>query len=210
MPQFEAIPLTDPEDFSRAHIIERIVRGICKFETVFSDFQRGCEEGCTQEKPVAEMCEECQRQMATVVAALAAPNSLTWEVWETSGDTPALAGVVYVTNIRPGEDATGHYVFFDGKLADKTETLRAIIAWLFESHDGWTALRRLTVEIPAYSFAVARHAARKLGFGGPFNHRLKGATVPVEGVKREAIRWRGKYEDLLIMGKLKEGSQNVE
>lgn len=210
MASYEVFPMVDPPDLSRAHIIEGIVRRICGFEAVFNDFQRGCEQRCYESKPVTEVCDKCKICMALVAQSLAAPNSRVWEVWNTEGDQPSVVGVIYVTDIVPGEDATGHYVFFDNDLRGKTGVLKEVISWLFSDHEeiGWKALRRLTVEIPEFAYALARHAHRQLGFGGPFSYSLRPHTKPigVEGVKRKRVPWRGTRKDLLILGLVNEAA----
>jgi hypothetical protein len=136
--------------------------------------------------------------MALVAKTLTAPDSIAWEVWDTSGEVPEVVGIIYVTDVVLGEDATGHYVFFDRDLRGKTGVLREVIEWLFSDHEesGWVALRRLTIEVPEFAHALARHAQRKLGFGGPFN----ADGIHVEGVKRKRIPWRGARKDLYILG----------
>jgi len=201
---FEAIPmLLTPE---RGKIVEEIVRKVCAHETVFSDYQAACEQKCYERAALPEMCERCATRMVTVTQAFFRPNSIAWEVWKVGVEKPEVVGIVYVTDVRPGEDATGHYVFFDGNLSSKTGVLLEIIEWLFSDHpeSGWKALRRLTVEIPDFAFALARHASKKLGFGGPFKYSMNGISLRVEGVKRKAVTWKGKQRDLLLLGKLNE------
>jgi hypothetical protein len=96
-----------------------------------------------------------------------------------------------------------HYVFFDGDLRSKTKLLQRVLDWVFVDHPevGWTGLQRLTLTIPDYAYALARHAQRYLGFSGPFTYKTGGKTIKVEGVKRHAINWRGEPRDLIIMGK---------
>jgi len=146
--------------------------------------------------------------MASVAKTLSDSGSRVWEVWRVGGE---VVGVIYFTNIVPGGDATGHYIFFDEKLRDKTEVLNEIMAWAFEDHpeEGWIALRRITIEIPDHASALVRHAHKRLGFGGPFRHVLSKrtfqgkevkSTVRVEGVKKNAVLWRGEFRDLIILG----------
>lgn len=198
---YEAIPfLATPE---RADVTSRILRAIVGHETVFNDFQRGCEEECYREKDVAEMCPQCRGRMELVAAALLRPDARSWEVWRVNGEAPELAGLIRISRIVPGMDAVGHYVFFDNDLRGKTKALKSIIGWLFEDHEeeGWHALPRLTVEIPDFAYALARHAHKRLGFGGNFEWKPpRGKAIAVEGVKREVIPWRGQKRDLLILG----------
>ena len=201
---YEVLPLKlTPE---RAEIVSGILRNIFTHETVFSDYQKGCGE--CEEKLLEEMCAKCQAQMAIIARTLGDSSSRVWEVWKVGG---SVVGVIFFTNIVPGNDATGHYIFFDEKLSNKTEILKEIMAWAFENHtsSGWIALRRLTIEIPDHASALVRHAHKRLGFGGRFRHVLSSrmrngkrqeTSVRVEGVKEKAVLWRGELRDLLILG----------
>ena len=171
---------------ARADIISYIMRAMLKFETMFSDYQK-----------------EEETKLAAIASALTKPDSLTWEVWRAEdGQVVDVVGILHLSEIRNGHDAVAHYVFFDGDLRGKTDLIEKVLDWAFTDHDDWPALQRLTIEIPDFAFALARHAQKKLGFGGPFKHRVGGKTVNVEGVKRGALMWRGEPRDLLIMGKL--------
>jgi RimJ/RimL family protein N-acetyltransferase len=190
--QYEVIPFLDIP--GREKVIEEIVRKTCSFDTAFSDYQATCADNCVSNSALADFCELCKVRAAVVAVALT--KGLTWEVWGDEG----VVGIIRLSDIRPGEDALGHYIFFDRKLNGKTEVVQAIINWAFEEHEGWTPLHRLTVQVPDFAFALARHATKKLGFGGPFDFEMKGRTIPVEGVKREGIMWRGTRRDLLTLG----------
>lgn len=193
---YEIYPLiATPE---RAHILSKIMRSIAFHETVFSDYQQGCDEKCT-DKALEEMCPLCLRQMELISRALTAPHTRVWEVWDLRNE-PEIVGVVYFCDVIPGVDATGHYVFFDRDLVSKTGIIKRVIEWAFEDHDDWTALRRITVEIPAYAKVLARHAHKKLGFGGRFSYK----RLRVEGVKEAAVRWRGRDHDVYVMGLLRQ------
>lgn len=201
---YEVLPLRlTPE---RAPIISSILRNIFTHETVFSDYQRGCGE--CDEKLLEEMCERCQRQMRVISKTLGSPDSRVWEVWKVGGE---VVGVIFFSDIVPGNDAKGHYIFFDQKLSNKTGVLNEIMSWAFEDHttEGWRALRRITIEIPDHASALIRHAHKRLGFGGRFRHvlssrifkgKLQETSVKVEGVKEKAVMWRGELRDLLILG----------
>ena len=201
-----------PIDLSpaRAEIISGIMRKIAATENVFADYTGTCEAGCVErEVLLEEMCPTCLARMGIIAATLTAPTSRVWEVWKTNGEDPEVAGVISFTDIQGGIDAKAHYIFFDQRLSDKTPIMRDIIAWAFEDHEGWRALARLTIEIPKPFGALARHASRKLGFGGGFRYKMrevaKGtSTEPeylnVEGVKRDAVTWKGRAHDLLILG----------
>jgi len=189
---YELIPLLDIP--GREKVMEDLVRKTCSFDTAFSDFQATCSDNCTKSCEIEDFCEICK--IRSRVVALAFTSGLTWEVW---GETEVV-GIIRLSDIKAGEDALGHYIFFDHDLSGKTDVLQAIINWAFEDHEGWRALQRLTIQIPDFAFALARHATKKLGFGGPFEFELKGKKVPVEGVKKNGISWRGQRRDLLTLG----------
>lgn len=131
---------------------------------------------------------------------LADRASLIWEVWAFTDEDADVVGLVYLTDIEAGVDAKAHYVFFDRKLADKTELLENVRDWAFTDRPGWKALKRITIELPDYAWSVASHANKYLGFGGDFEYEHKGRTISVEGVKRAAFRWRGVDRAVWIMG----------
>lgn len=193
---YELLPLVDSP--ARAAILEEMVRKVCAFDTAFSDFQDACEEQCFRTKSVTTLCPECAYRFAVVAASLA--TGLNWEVWKTSAEGTQLVGIIRLSNIRPGVDALGHYVFFDHDLRGKTGVIKEFIDWCFSPHEGWSPLRRMSIEVPDFAFSLVRHATKKLGFGGEFKYTLQGKTVPVEGVRREAILWRGVWRDLLYLG----------
>jgi hypothetical protein len=184
--RYQAIPLyLSPE---RDHILDRILSEMVRFETMFTDYQK-----------------EDDTRKAAVAASLTKLDSFTWEVWELENQLPIdLVGILHLSQIVPGQDAVAHYVFFDGDLRSKTSLLQRVLDWVFVDHPevGWSGLQRLTLHIPAYAHALARHAQKYLGFSGPFTYKTGGKTLKVEGVKRQAILWRGEPADLLLMGKL--------
>jgi len=175
---------------NRANIISHIMRSMLKFETMFTDYQKN---------------EETKLQ--AIALSLTRPDSLTWEVWRAEdGKVVDVVGILHLAKIRNGHDGVAHYVFFDGDLRGKTALISKLLDWAFTDHEDWDALQRLTIEVPDYAFALARHAQKKLGFGGPFKHRIGGKTVEVEGVIQGALIWRGEPRDLLIMGKLNDNA----
>lgn len=193
---YEAIPFrATPE---RAEIVSKLIRGICGFDEVFSDGVQACSERCFQGKELGEFCPGCAARMTLVSRALLKPDSRVWEVWSSE---PELVGVIYVTDVLPGMDAVGHYIFFDRDLRGKTGVLKEVIRWLFTDSDDWKGLRRLTIEIPDFAGALAKHAHKRLGFSGDFRTKLlDGTELKVEGVKRNALVWRGKPRGLIYMG----------
>ena len=187
---YELIPFTRVPE--RSEIISKIIRSIASHETLFSDYGAPCGEECVKTLSWPEMCETCKARMSTISLALTAPNTRAWEVWNEESE---VVGIIYFSDILPGLDAKGHYVFWDeAHLRKKTPVIQEAISLMFED------VGRLTIEIPASFAVLARHAQKKLGFGGPF--RAKGG-LQVEGVKRSAVRWRGEDVDLLILGRLR-------
>jgi hypothetical protein len=170
-------------------------------ETFFSDFTRGCNGEC--DGFCTNRSTNCQIARAAVIRSISKPDAIAWEVWKTDAEENYidLVGILRLERVTVGCDATAHYFFFDGKLRDKTKLLRAWNDWLFSDHEGWTALNRITIEMPAFMFALARHAVRKLGFGGPYDYSRGKTTIPVEGVKQNAFLWRGDWHDILSLGK---------
>ena len=188
--QYEAVPYTPTAE--RAAIVSRIMREMLQFETIFTDYQRGCEGTCGA-------CDNCMRALHCISYVLAHADSRSWEVWRED----ELVGILMLTRVVPGMDAEAHYVFFDGKLTDKTSLLEEMIQWTFEDHEDWQALKRLTLVVPDFAYTLAHHAQRKLGFGGGFSYNLNGKRLQVEGIKRAAYRWRGIDRDMLVLGRLR-------
>ena len=197
---YELVPLLDRPE--RAEIISTIVKKACSFDTAFSDFQSVCDDRCPDSKDFHEFCNICKLRAGVV--ALALRTGITWEVWNDS----EVVGIIRLSDIRPGLSATGHYLFFDRQLNSKTEVIQAAIDWAFAEHEGWAPLKRISVDIPDFAFALARHASKKLGFGGPFQFNLKGKKIPVEGVTQRGILWRGVERDLLHLGLLNPNSSS--
>lgn len=195
---FEAYPFTPTPQ--RSHITSRIIREVSCFETLFTDYERACVPLCADVYP----CPRCRSRLETVAWRLSHPSARVWEVWKKGPDADVI-GILYLTDVIPGGDAKAHYVFWDTGLKDKTELIENMIQWCFEDHENWNALRRLTVEVPDYAFALARHAANKLGFNGDFKYFIPGRGrqhIPVEGIKRNVLPWRGEMHDMLILGRL--------
>lgn len=195
---YEALPFAPT--LERASVGSKILRSLCKYETLFTDYERACPALCME-------CPACERRREAVVRTLLDPYARVWEVWRFGADAD-IVGILYLTRVVPGCDAYAHYVFFDGDLRGKSHLIEEMIQWAFTDHadEGWIALKRLTVEVPDYAFALARHATKVLGFGGAFTHRVGRHSIPVEGVRRAALRWRDQDRDILILGRLNDGS----
>ena len=189
--KYQALPLVIA--LHREPILDKILSNMIRFENMFTDYQKN---------------DETRKR--SVVANFMKPDSLTWEVWKLdAASLPVdLVGILHLSEIRLGQDAIAHYVFFDEKLSGKTNLINTVIDWAFEDHpeSGWEALNRITVMVPDMAFALARHARRYLGFGGPFTYKIGRKSVQLEGIKRNAIRWHGQKRDLLFMGRLNASS----
>ena len=191
---------TEPE--AAAHAMWKnstVLRRCAAQESLFNDFVRGCggecEGFCTDRSP------QCDVVKRVVTRELTKPDAVVWEVWKEGSDVD-LVGILRLDRVQLAGDARAHYFFFDGRLVGKTPLLKAWSEWVFSDHPviGWTALSRVTVEVPAHAFALARHAQKRLGFGGPYNYRSNGHRLKVEGARRLAQRWRGEWEDMVVMG----------
>ena len=171
-----------------------IVRRCAAHEAFFSDYSKGCQGLCNglciNETPA------CTAVQNTVIHTLAKPDALLWEVWSvnTNQQPIDLVGILRLSELVPRCSAKAHYFFFDAKLHDKTALLAAWKAWAF-APDG-AGLHRVTIEVPAYAKALGYHAYRHLGFGGPY----KLGRFAVEGVMKDAIKWRDTWHDIYIMG----------
>lgn len=200
---YEAFPLQlwnpNPATILKTH---RLLTNIIRHENFFTDYTKACDEACGD-------CSRCRQTKAIVGAKLLQTDSLNWEVWSKNPETGALldfVGILRLSDVSPGCDATAHYFFFDGKLRDKTTLLEDWAQWAFTERPNWLPLKRVTIEIPSHAFALARHATKHLGFGGPFEYRHDNkTTIPVEGIRQNAVLWRGNWHDLLILGRLNDG-----
>lgn len=195
----EAIPFCPTPD--RYAVVSHVLREMSRYETIFTDYQRACVPLCDD----VTQCPNCAGRIMRVSQVLTDPKARAWEVWQNDEKGTSIVGMVYITDIVLGGDAIAHFVFFDDELRGKANLLESMIQWCFTDNpeDGWVGLRRLTVEVPDFAFALARYANRKLGFGGEYLYRgRKGSAIPVEGVKKSAIPWRGTHADLLLLGRV--------
>jgi hypothetical protein len=200
---YEAVPFRP-----RPEVMSTILRGIAASDGHFSRFDKlrcTAEDGpCYTHSDIDDMCDACKGRIIVASVSLTRPSMRAWEVWRTAEDIPVLTGIVILSEIQPGIDANAHYVFFDRDLRGKTALLRSLIEWAFSEHEDWLPLQRVTLEIPFPAFALARHAAKKLGFGGPHQITYAGKPLAVEGMKTRGTRWDGSPADLLILGLVNE------
>lgn len=194
---YEAYPLQiNNPNLATIQKCEILLQKSIEHESFFTDYEKACDSKCNT-------CDQCVRARQAVSAAIQDPRALCWEVWRLDPETYELldfVGILRLSRVKLGCDATAHYFFFDGKLRDKTDLLHAWKHWAFTDHPRWKALNRVTLEVPSFAFALARHAARYLGFTGPYGYEYKKSKLTVEGVKKKAILWRNEWHDELIMG----------
>lgn len=91
-------------------------------------------------------------------------------------------GLLYGTEIRPGRSALAHYVFWKGRQAGKQRVILYTLALMMEE----LGLHRINITIPMYAHA-ALHRVHKMG-------------LRIEGRRREAILYNGRWSDMLEFG----------
>ena len=205
-----APPSSDAENFHMSYLavpfspapaskLEYILTRLVEHDTWWSDFERGRRE--------------------TAARLLMAQNNAVFEVWKFGSDVQQgqqPAGVILLTDILPGVDAKAHFIFFDGRLRDKTALLKNMMAWAF----GAFQLHRLTAEIPDYAFALVKYAREQLGFryegegrtikqrderthteGRPrwVDQTLTGWQAGFSSRRYQVVRWQGAWHDLLLL-----------
>ena len=210
---YEAYPLTfdlsSVEALAHSSWKNTIILGrIAAHSTFFTDYTRGCDGEC------GNFCTNLSPRCAAVKQATAAvlmkPDSIAWEVWtkERTGEAVDFVGILRLDRIILGCDAVAHYFFFDRKLRDKGPLIEAWHNWGFSDSEEWQGLHRATLEIPSHSHILARHAQKRIGFGGPYTYRppsngtSRVRPIAVEGVRKDAIRYNDAWHDLIIMGKV--------
>lgn len=95
-------------------------------------------------------------------------------------------GVVYVTDLIPGDSAQGHFLFWDRKSAGRHRIILAALQWVMDNFD----LHRVSIEVP-------RHAYNAL-------HRLYKIGFRVEGVLKKAQLFEGERYDIFLFGVLRD------
>lgn len=110
------------------------------------------------------------------------PRSIWLEVYCEERDKPI--GAITLSRVIPGFDASGHFVFWDGRGRGKEPLAMAVAKWFFDRYH----LRRITAEIPENQKGTIRFTER-LGF-------------KKEGVKREGTLRHGVWIDLAVFGLL--------
>lgn len=159
----------------------------------FTDYTRGCEGQC--KGFCVNLTSGCQVVKHRVAAALLAKDALVWEVWRQPANSVDFLGILRLSEVEPGCSAKAHYMFWDSKpLKGKTPILLAWKDFAFTR----LGLKRVTIEVPATHYTLAKHAVKHLGFGGQFEYK----GLPVEGVMRQAKTFDGKDIDILVLGAL--------
>lgn len=91
-------------------------------------------------------------------------------------------GIVYATDLVPGDSALCHYLFWDRELRNKNKLVFKCIKWARDTFD----LDRLTIILPRHATAALHHVY-KMGFR-------------VEGIMRESMLIGGKRADCFVFG----------
>ena len=168
--KYLAQPFKPLDEAVFSYILDRLV----EHDTWWSDFERGRREAA--------------------VRVLSAVTSIVFEVWEVSADRDRGAqpnGIIILTDILPGCDAKCHFIFFDGKLRDKTPLLRNVIRWAFTT----LKVHRLSAEVPDYAFALAKYAREQLGF----RYEAEGRTLRQRD-ERTRTEGRPRWVDMTLTG----------
>jgi hypothetical protein len=164
-----------------------VFRKVLQEPTDLNDYHAGCGEACGE-------CPICISARTAAAAMLTNPHTWAWEVY--SKDPVDFVGILMLSEVDPGRDATAHFKFFDGALRDKNEVLRSWFDWAFRKFD----LRRISAEVPHYAFSLLK-AYKRLGFGGNFKYK----EFDVEGIKRGVMQEKDRPVDIIILGKMRDG-----
>ncbi len=115
-------------------------------------------------------------------------NGLIFCVADDKGD---IIGVFYITNVLYENnqilEADVHYIFFDRRHRGRVPLTKKMIRYVFEEF----GFRRLNARVPLYSTKFVRHFISNVGF-------------QVEGRKRKASFYDGKWFDDMLYGILRE------
>lgn len=115
-------------------------------------------------------------------------NGLLWVIDD-------FVGVFYLSDITHDRetpvDALVHYTFFDKRHKGRKLLVKGMIHYVFTTF----MFRRLSIELPNYSKATARHFATDVGFH-------------YEGKKLKAAKYKGDWFDVNLYGILREGVVN--
>jgi hypothetical protein len=175
--RFDIFPLVLAE--SRAYVYNKIITELVKHETLFTDYNKACEDRCME-------CATCARACRAVTNALIHPDAMVWEVWST-GKSVDLVGILYITDVVVGCD--------DWLFEDHPEWV-ALSRLTIEIPDFAFALAAHASKKLGFGGDNEYTARKKNG--------KKSRTIPVEGVKRKSLLWRDTHRDVLVLGLLNE------
>jgi hypothetical protein len=94
-------------------------------------------------------------------------------------------GVIYATDMLPGDSALGHYLFWDKGLRNRSKMVLKCMRWAMDTFD----LARMSIILPRHASAALHHVY-KMGFR-------------VEGMLREHMSIGGKRDDCFLFGVLR-------
>jgi hypothetical protein len=94
-------------------------------------------------------------------------------------------GLIFFTELTPGESANAHYVFWDKKTQFRHAIMFQTGKWVFDTFK----LERLNIALPVYAFA-ALNRMHKMG-------------IRLEGIRRQAMPGPKKRADVLTFGVLR-------
>ena len=115
----------------------------------------------------------------------------------------AICGILLLESVRPGVDATCHFLFFDRALANKRQLLKDVMADAFRRYE----LAVLRVEVPTFAAKLCGFLRKGLGF----KFESEWLDVPAthdssawHGDKRvsrrfRTIRYEGRWHDSLLL-----------
>lgn len=96
-------------------------------------------------------------------------------------------GMFYMTKIIPGQDASVHFLFFDGRFKGRVELTKSMLNYAFQEFD----FHRLSVQIPVYVKPNVVKFVKDLGF-------------QFEGKLMKKVWFDNKWFDLSLFGLLQE------
>lgn len=95
-------------------------------------------------------------------------------------------GVVYLTDVNANGTAEAHFIFWDRRIAGRHKVILSAFQWMMDLLE----IQRLNISIPVYAFSALKRA-KKLG-------------LRLEGVRRKARLFEGKWHDEFLFGVLRE------
>lgn len=113
------------------------------------------------------------------------PRGVWMEITKRSDPTRPI-GVAYVTAVKPGHEADAHFAFWDSGGRGREPLVLYLAEWVMDRY----SLHRLNAAVPAYQHGVIRFIERT-GF-------------TKEGVKREAVLYKGERGPLVTFGILRQ------